>query len=71
MSETVAREDALDGAYGGQWSDPLLLQEFADGFRSAREAPIIEMEPFHGNDLFDFGTAEGWIVHRLFLIKLK
>ena len=34
-----------------------MLQNSGDGFSPIRESPIIEMEPFHYNDLFDFHTG--------------
>ena len=66
VGEAISGEDALDGAHGGQWSYSLLIEEFADGFCSARQTPIVEMEPLHDNDFFDFYTAEECVGHRHF-----
>lgn len=52
MGQAISGEDALDGANGGQWSNPFPLQDLVNGLRSTREAPVIEMESFHYNDLF-------------------
>jgi hypothetical protein len=37
--------------------------------RSARDAPIIEMESFHDNNLLYFGTGEGVCGHSRFNMK--
>jgi hypothetical protein len=54
MGEAISGEDAVDSGNGRQWSDSLELQYPGDGLSSIRESPIIEVKPFHDNDLFDF-----------------
>ena len=62
MGQVISGEDALDSADGRQWPDCLLAQDLGDGLSTIREAPIIEMEPFHYNDLLDF--LKGIEAHR-------
>lgn len=62
MGKAISGEDAVDRGNGRQWSDSLLLQYPGDGLSSIRESPIVEVEPFHYNDLFDF--HRGIEVHR-------
>ena len=62
MGQAISGEDAVDRGNGRQRSDSLLLQDMADGLGSIRESPIVEVEPFHYNDLFDF--HRGIEVHR-------
>ena len=66
MGEAIYGKDALDGGNGRQWPDFLLLQDVGDGLSSIREAPVIEMEPFHYNDFFDF--LKGIEAHRFIMI---
>jgi hypothetical protein len=53
VSQAIAGEDALDGADGGERSYAFLVEEISDGFGSAGDTFIVEMEPFHDDDLFD------------------
>jgi hypothetical protein len=62
MGQAISREDAVDGGNGRQRLDCLLLQDMGDGLSSIRESPIVEVEPFHYNDFFDF--HRGIKVHR-------
>ena len=62
MGQAISGEDMVDGGNGGQRLDSLLLQDMGDGLSSIREVPIVEVEPFHYNDLFDF--HRGIEVHR-------
>ena len=62
MGQAISGEDALDGGKGRQWPDSLVLQDPGDGLSSIREPPVIKMESFHYNDLFDF--LKGIEVHR-------
>ncbi len=63
MGQAISGEDALDGTNGRQWPDALVVQDLGDGLSPVREAPVMEMEPFHYNDLFDF--LKGIEAHRL------
>jgi hypothetical protein len=47
-----------------------LIEEIADGFCSAKKPPIVKMEPFQNNDLFDFRTAVACITHWRSLMKM-
>jgi hypothetical protein len=60
MSEALSGEDALDSADGRQGPDALVVEAFFDGLCPARQASVVEVEPFAHHELFDLG-AGAWI----------
>ena len=59
MSQAIAGEDALDGADGGERSEAIFVEESSYGIGSTGQPSIVEMEPFHDNDLFDLVAGVG------------
>lgn len=59
MSQTLLGEDALDGADGRQGPDTLVMEALLDGLCPARQALVVEVEPFEDHELLDLGAAEG------------
>ena len=51
MSEVISGKNTPDRTDGGQWFNTLSLQYSTNGFRSAWQPMIVEMEPFHDNNL--------------------
>ena len=51
-------EEAVDGTDRGQRPDVLLCQALANGLGPARHPPVIEMQPFQDNQVFDFDGEE-------------
>jgi len=59
VGQALAGEDALDGADGRQGLDTVVMETRVDDLCPARQAPVVQVEPFEDHERFDLGAAEG------------